>query len=165
MNVPARAISEFVEDYERAAKDLVHGVSALFPEQYIEIFPGDEDEVDSKGRRIVEASAIENRPDDAMSGAFENFNWQIKRALKRRKNGVGIEYRIRSGGTADEGRDLRDLIAVKEAEIADLRRRLVEKDAEIVRLQVELLVAAAPPPVPPPNKKANRKTAKSGVAS
>ena len=71
---------------------------------------------------------------------------RLEDCVEQRKNGNGIEYRIEADGEAL----LRRVVADKDREIANLKSRLVEKDAEIDRLKALLAATTASKKSAPP---------------
>jgi hypothetical protein len=77
--------------------------------------------------------------------------------VETRPNGIEIEYRI----TRDDETDMRRLLAAKDAEIADLKKRIAEHELEIERLTDRL---TAPNVSTPPARKKQRAKPKPDIA-
>jgi hypothetical protein len=90
---PARLFAQFIDDVDRAKADLADAIFELFPEQFIEVFPFDEDEeeADDKGRRVVKASDIEDCPSSEIEGAFADFDRTLRRSLRELKEALAKE--------------------------------------------------------------------------
>jgi hypothetical protein len=91
MNPIDRAIALFIDDYERARNDCEDAINAALPDEYVEVSVFGDNVEEKEGGEAVVTGPIQSCISSEVAGAFEDFDWEIRRRLRELKEALQRE--------------------------------------------------------------------------